>query len=271
MKNFTGLLNQITRIIVALTLTLIIVSPSFTDILEPGNKAPSFSLPSLSGKRETLRIWCGEKLLKPYINNIPHVVIISFWATYCKPCQKEIPEIETFYNKYKNDKIKVFLISIDEKGAQQVAPFVRKQRFSLPVLFDPYQKTAERYGVKKLPALFIIGPDGIIRYSSVGFKQEKMIGKVLEEVHNAIKSGKQITSKKIPDTQSDSKDKVNDSQIPQAGLPTFTPKQKWHAVARLECGISPDSLALELNVPKTELRKWYNEIKKIAIQIWNEQ
>jgi peroxiredoxin len=237
-------------------------------ILPPGTEAPSFSMPSLSGKRESLRVWCGKKLSKPYVNNTPHIVIVSFWATYCKPCHKEIPELEKFYTKHKDKNIKIFLISIDSKGAGIVVPFAKERNYTLPILFDPYKKTAQRYGVKSLPALFVIGPDGIIRYSSTGYKEDAPIRATLENVVGAIKEGKEVTVE--TGGEKGETVEVRDGKKDRTP-PEITPKQKWSAVARIECGTSPDIIAAELDVPKDEIRKWYNELKKLAIDHWASQ
>ncbi len=237
-----------------------------TTILAPGTEAPTFSLPSLSGSRETLRIWCGQELLKPHQNSVHHTVIVSFWATYCKPCEKEIPELEKFYAKHQGENVKVFLISIDEKGAEIVAPFAKERKYQLPVLFDPYKKTAQRFGVKSLPALFVIGPDGIIRYSSVGYKEDVSIVETLGDVVKAIKEGKKVTLQQSGG-KAESVAVVNESPASAGG--TFSSKQKWSAVARIECGTSPDIIAAELGVSKDELKKWYAELKEMAVQLWD--
>ena len=244
---------------------MIVPEITHASILPPGTEAPSFSMPSLSGKRESLWVWCGKKLSKPYINDVPHIVIVNFWATYCKPCHKEIPELEKFYNKHKEENIKIFLINIDNKGARIVAPFAKEKNYTLPILFDPYKKTAQRYGVKSLPALFVIGPDGVIRYSSMGYKEDVPIEETLDKVVGAIKAGERVSIEQSGEkgetvaVRDEKKDKTPKE---------FTPKQKWNAVARIECGTSLDLVAAELDVPKEEIRKWYNELKKTALELW---
>lgn len=255
------------KLMTMFVLCIVFIVPEIihASILKPGTPAPSFSMPSLAGKRESLKIWCGKVLSKPYVNDVPHTVIVSFWATYCKPCHKEIPELEKFYKKHKNEKIKIFLISIDDKGAGIVVPFAKERGYKLPILFDPYQKTAGRYGVKSLPALFVIGPGGIIRYSSVGYKKDVSIEGVLEKVLKAIKEGKSVSldrSAEKGETVSIREKKLDKS------TQKISPRQKWHAVARIECGISAETVAAELNVSKEELRKWYNDLKKRALELW---
>jgi peroxiredoxin len=162
-------------------------------LLQPGTPAPSFSLPSLDGSRVMLNVWCGQTLAKPYLNKIRHVVIVSYWATYCKPCQKEIPELMKFMEKHTADSVKIFCISIDKEGATKVKPFVVEKNYTVPVLLDPYQKTAERYGVKSLPALFVVGPDGVIRFSSLGFEEGTSLVDKLESILTSIRTGQEIT------------------------------------------------------------------------------
>lgn len=248
--------------------------------LEPGTTAPTFSLPTLTGEREALRVWCGQSLLKPMTNNIQHVVILSFWATYCKPCQEEIPQLQAFFEKHKKDKVKIFLISIDEKGADIVSPFAKEKKYSLPILLDPYKKTAERYGVKSLPALFVIDSIGNIRYSSVGYRKEVSLTDVLDKVFTALakgepvpvnlgkeKPGESVAIQKDTATKDTVKKQIPDSAQIKKEV-KITPKQRWEALARIECGASPDSVAAQLHVPVEEVKKWYQDLRSAAIKLW---
>ena len=76
-------------------------------ILRPGVRAPSFSMLTLDGSRVALNELCGDTLLKPYTNKVHNTVILSFWATYCLPCQKEIPELQKFMANHTKDSIKL--------------------------------------------------------------------------------------------------------------------------------------------------------------------
>jgi cytochrome c biogenesis protein CcmG/thiol:disulfide interchange protein DsbE len=241
--------------------------------LEPGKEAPSFSLPTLSGNRESLTIWCGPKLSKPFVNSVPQVVILSFWATYCVPCQKEIPELTKYAEKHTADKVKVFLINIDQEGAPKVEPFVKEKAYTLPVLLDPYRKTAERFGVRTLPALIVIGPDGIIRYSSVGYKEGTDLSAKLEEIVAAINAGKTLQAEKS-DAAGETVAVPGDvPPEPAAGSAAkmVTPKQKWHAVALVETGMNVEQVAQEVGVSKEEIQQWYDELKKTAIDMWGKK
>lgn len=242
--------------LILFTLLFSFQAHSESTLLQKGSKAPLFSLPTLEGKREALSVWCGENLSKPYINDKKHIVILSFWATYCQPCKKEIPALQEFYAKHKDKNIKVFLISIDSKGNAIVAPHVKEKNYTLPVLLDPYKRTAERYGVKSVPSLFVIGEDGNIIYSSKGFKEGENFISSLEKVVFAESNEETVDSG--TSSEIDSSMSIN----------TISSKQRWHAVAEVECGASPDSIAQKLGVSKETLKKWYSDIKSSAIKIW---
>lgn len=166
-----------------LLLILLLVATSFsaeTALLEKGVPAPTFVLPTLSGSREYLRVWCGEKLMKPYINSIKHRVILSFWSTTCAPCMKEIPELHTFAEKHAEDSVKVFLVNLDKHSPAELETFVSEKEWTLPVLRDPYQNTSKRFGVTAIPTLYVISPDGKIEHAFTGIPEGVTADELLE-------------------------------------------------------------------------------------------
>jgi thiol-disulfide isomerase/thioredoxin len=242
-------------------------------VLGPGVSAPTFSLPSLDGERVTLRTFCGDTLLKPHINKIRQVVILNFWATYCKPCQKEIPELITFAQKHAQDNVKVILVNIDKEGASLVAPFVKEKGYTLPVLLDPYKKTSARYGVQSLPALFLIDPFGIIRYSSVGYDEGESLDQKLERILADARIGKSVGS----DLSGGEAVSVKNDSVPAPSPVTpkppviVNPKARWEAIIKVECGTPVTSVADSLGVKPEEIRTWYEELKKAALSLWEKK
>ncbi len=154
---------------------------SFAELVALGEKAPAFALQNLSGKRDYLKMWCGDKLLKPYKNKVKHTVIIAFWATYCQPCMKEIPELLEFMKEHPDDDLKLFCINIEKKSRKELKAFQKEKGWDAPILLDPYQVTSKKYGVTALPALFIISPDGEIIYNTVGLEEGVDLKMVLEK------------------------------------------------------------------------------------------
>jgi cytochrome c biogenesis protein CcmG/thiol:disulfide interchange protein DsbE len=247
-------------------------------LLSAGTVAPGFSLPSLSGERVSLSTHCGEVLSKPFFNKIRHTVIISFWATYCKPCRKEIPELQTLAERYKKDNVLFLCISIDKEGSDIVGPFVKENNYSLQVLLDPYAKTSERYGVTSLPALFVIDTMGFIRFSSCGYDEKNPLGPKLEKILRSLKEGTKITVSadedgvSVPVQSLDSAGASVAKGAPVAGAKvpgSLTHKQKWNAIARVECGESIEKVAEAIGATPEELRAWYSDLKKAADNIWS--
>ncbi len=241
-------------------------------LLPAGTPAPSFSLPSLSGDRVSLSTYCGATLSKPYLNKIRHTVIVSFWATYCKPCQKEIPELQTFAGKHKKDNVIVLCVSIDKEGADIVDPFVKEKGYAVQVLLDPYTKTSERYGVRSLPALFVIDTMGIIRFASLGYDEKNPLDPKLEKILKAIREGAKISVAEeggafVPvDTVGSRNPRVGAGETPKPLRPS--PKQRWNAIARVECGEPIEKVAAAIGVTPAELHAWYGDLKKAASAMW---
>ena len=104
-------------------------------------------------------------------NMLGKVVFVDFWATWCNPCRRELPEFQAFYELYKNDPRVVFVAASTDQEKQKVKPYVEEMKFTFPVAFA--DGTAEKFGVEGIPSLFIIGPQGKIRYKIVGFDPDK--------------------------------------------------------------------------------------------------
>jgi thiol-disulfide isomerase/thioredoxin len=149
-------------------------------ILKEGTLAPTLLLPGLDGGMVALRDFCGPTLRNPWKNKTKSTVILSFFATYCVPCKKEIPQLQKFIQEHKD--VVALLISIDKEGKDVLDPYQQNMKLELPILIDKYQKTAENFGVKKLPSMFIIDKKGILRFQSLnGFPEDANLEKILTE------------------------------------------------------------------------------------------
>ncbi len=158
---------------------------STTEKIAVGDEAPTFSLPDLEQNYVALRDFCGKELRKPWINKEKHVVVLSFFATWCKPCMAEIPHLEAIARKYDNKNVKIFLIDVGE-DLQKVSEFRKAKQIKLPVLIDRYQTVAEKYDALTLPRLFVIDKEGMIRKENKGFsdpqKFEQELAKLLDQL-----------------------------------------------------------------------------------------
>ena len=138
--------------------------------------APEFKVKNLDGKEVTLKTYKDK------------VVLIDFWATWCKPCEKMIPELQKLHKAYTNketDKEFVVIgISIDEGKdiAKKVQKFKKKKKIAYPILLDVSDEPAwAAFKVKAIPAMFLIDPKGEIVAQWTGqIEYEKVEAKVNE-------------------------------------------------------------------------------------------
>jgi peroxiredoxin len=88
------------------------------------------------------------------------VVFLNFWATWCKPCEEEMPSMQRLHERFKNQGLVVLAISEDTGGASLVAPYLKKLNLTFPVGLDPKSSVATLYGVWSVPSTFIIDKRG---------------------------------------------------------------------------------------------------------------
>lgn len=122
--------------------------------VKDSNIAPDFTLLDLNGQAHTLSDYRGK------------VVIIDFWATFCRPCIYEIPHFIQFYNEYKDDGLVILGVGLD--GKQKLEVFAREKGMSYPVLIGD-KATVEKYGIQPIPTTFILDREGEIKDKIIGY------------------------------------------------------------------------------------------------------
>ena len=106
------------------------------------------------------------------------IVFLNFWATWCPPCKEEMPHMQTFYDKYKDDDIVVLAVnptqvenqgsSDSDKAEKKVREFIDQKSFTFPVLLDKDDSVWAFYQQRGIPANYVIDTEGIIRYLKPG-------------------------------------------------------------------------------------------------------
>ncbi|MEE8483170.1 MAG: redoxin domain-containing protein [Nitrospinota bacterium] len=120
--------------------------------------APEVVLEKLEGGKIPLKDYRGKW------------VFINFWATWCPPCIKEMPAMEGFYNKFKKHNLVMLAVSIDKKK-ELVVEFVKKYNLTFEIFIDSETKVAKQFGVKGIPATFILNPQGEIVSQAAGARK----------------------------------------------------------------------------------------------------
>jgi peroxiredoxin len=224
------------KTIYSVLLITLLSTIAFAELISVGTKAPSFALPTLTGSREYLSTWAAPKLKKPYLNKIKHTIIVAYWATYCAPCQREIPQLEAYIKARSDSPIKLFLINVENMTTQKLSAFVKEKGWTNKVLHDPYMRVAKNYGVEALPSLFVINGDGMITYANKGFDPSHgSIDEILDGVIFATKEEGVVESTvaspkpAVKPTAKPAVEKTKKSSITIKRLPKTTTKPKTAA------------------------------------------
>ncbi len=116
-----------------------------------GKEAPDFTLKDMADADVTLASFKGK------------VIVVNFWATWCKPCKKEMPSLNELYNTYKDKGVVVLGVSVD-RSKKPILKFLNKTTVDFPILLDADLTVKnELYKVFSLPTTFIIDRSGILK------------------------------------------------------------------------------------------------------------
>lgn len=145
--------------------------------LQRGAAAPQFMLPVVNdfagGKKWGPGKWTGAP--DPKSTDAPKkLVIMSFFATYCDPCKKEMPELARIYEAYKEQGLGVMLVSIDkgDEQKQQIIELAKQNNVTFPVMHDRFQVVARRYFAERLPYMLMLDASGNVTNVHIGYTDE---------------------------------------------------------------------------------------------------
>ena len=128
-----------------------------------GNNAPEIKLEDLSGAPKGTEVSIESLRGK--------VIVLDFWATWCKPCIKAFPDLQEVFDKYKNCGLKVLAVSIDgPKSMSRVGSLIKSKGNTFEVLLDPSQKVARKFHVMSVPRTVLVDTDGTIAYAVTGYR-----------------------------------------------------------------------------------------------------
>jgi peroxiredoxin len=149
------------RIVVAALAVVFAVAlaPISATALEAGDRAPDFSLPSLDGK--------GNVSLAQFRGK---VVYLDFWASWCAPCLKAVPEIEAMRKELASQGFAVVAVNLDQ-NTKKALRFLEKNPVGYPSASDPKGRLPKQYGVDTMPTSYVIDGEGMIRHVHRGFQR----------------------------------------------------------------------------------------------------
>jgi peroxiredoxin len=124
-----------------------------------------FTLTDLDGKAWNLKDLKGK------------VVLLNFWATWCPPCRKEMPDLEMLYRRFGAQGL--IIIGIDDEETETVKPFIAQQGITYPVLLDPGRKVNTLFRIEGIPKTFVYDRDGKIVAQSIDMRTGKQFLEML--------------------------------------------------------------------------------------------
>ena len=126
-----------------------------------------FTLKELNGENWTLSALRGK------------VVVLNFWATWCPPCRKEMPDLEALYEQFKDQGLVVLAISDEEAG--KVKPFVAERKITYPVLLDRGRTVNELFQVDGIPKTFVYDRSGKLAAQSIDMRTRRQFLEMLAQ------------------------------------------------------------------------------------------
>ncbi len=113
------------------------------------------------------------------------VVLIDFWATWCPPCRELIPELNGYQQKFGKDLV---VIGVSDESADVVKSFMAKTKMNYNVAVDPKGHMSGYLGVKGIPHVIVITPDGIVRWQGFPLGEEDRLTE--DKLSQIIKASK---------------------------------------------------------------------------------
>lgn len=145
-------------------------TPSEQDNKHP--QAPDFTLKDLDGNDIKLSDYKGK------------VVVLDFWATWCPPCRKGIPDFVEMQKKYGEDKFVVLGINLDQGSAAEVIPmvtdFAENYKINYPIVIHNQEVVYAYGGIRSIPTTFVLDKEGKVRQGVQGYRPMSFFTEIID-------------------------------------------------------------------------------------------
>ena len=131
---------------------------TFITAFAAAGKAPAVHLPTVNGEMDLAQLQ-GK------------VVYLDFWASWCDPCRDSFPWMAEMKEKYGSDGLEVVAVNLD-KERELADEFLSTMKVNFVVAFDASGESAEKYKLRGMPGSYLIGRDGNIQASHLGFNDK---------------------------------------------------------------------------------------------------
>jgi peroxiredoxin len=96
------------------------------------------------------------------------VVVVNFWATWCPPCRKEMPDLQALYDEFKGQGL--VILAVSDEDAATVKPFIAERKITYPVLLDPDRNVNKEFQIEGIPKSFVYDRDGKLVAQSIDMR-----------------------------------------------------------------------------------------------------
>ena len=135
-------------------------------------QAPDFALKDLDGNEVKLSDYRGK------------VVVLDFWATWCPPCRKGIPDFVEMQEKYGEDGFVIIGINLDQGEAKEVVPmvadFAKNYKINYPIVIHDQEIVYAYGGIRSIPTTFILDKEGKVRQGVQGYRPKSFFTNIID-------------------------------------------------------------------------------------------